>query len=73
MFIREVCKPNGAVSIRIVESVRRGNKIVQKTVRTLGQHKDAKQIEIIKRAAEQLIIEIQNNQNPVLDIFDPSD
>lgn len=73
MFVREVLKPNGAVSIRIVESVRRGNKIVQKTVRTLGQHKDAKQIEIIKRAAEQLIIEIQNNQNPVLDIFDPAD
>lgn len=73
MFVREVSKPNGAISIRIVESVRRGNKIVQKTVRTLGQHKNAKQIEIIKKAAEQLIIEMQNEQNPVFDIFDPAD
>jgi len=73
MFVREVLKPNGAVSIRIVESVRRGNKIIQKTVRTLGQHKDAKQIEIIKKAAEQLIVEIQNTQEPVLEIFDPAD
>lgn len=73
MFVRTVPKSNGAVSIRIVESVRRGNKVVQKTVRTLGQHKDEKQIEIIKKAAEALIVEIQNERNPVLDIFDPAD
>lgn len=73
MFVREVAKANGSVSIRIVESVRHGNKIAQKTVRTLGQHKDPKEIEIIRKAAEQLIIEIENNKNPVLDVFDPAD
>ena len=71
--MKEVRKPNGALSIRIVENVRRGNKIVQKTLRTLGQHKDAEQIEIIKKAAEQLIIAIKNKNDPVLDIFDPAD
>src|SRR3989338_8498200 len=73
MFVREVAKANGSVSIRIVESVRRGGKVVQKAVRTLGQHKDLKEIEVIRKAAEQLIIEIENNRNPVLDIFDPAD
>lgn len=73
MFVREVSKANGSVSIRIVESVRRGNKIVQRTVRALGQHKDPKEIEVIKKAAEALIVEIKNNRNPVFDIFDPAD
>ena len=73
MFVREVLKPNGSVSIRIVESVRSGNKVIQKTIRSLGQHKDPKEIEVIKKAAEQLIVEIENNRNPVLSIFDPSD
>ena len=73
MFVREVAKPNGSVSIRIVESVRCGEKITQKTVRTLGQHKDPKEIEVIRKAAAQLIVEISNNRNPVLDFFDPAD
>ncbi|MBF0491146.1 MAG: hypothetical protein HQM15_00005, partial [Deltaproteobacteria bacterium] len=73
MFVREVLKPNGSVSIRIVESLRLGNKVVQKMVRSLGQYKDPKEIEVIKKTAEQLIVEIENNRNPVLSIFDPSD
>lgn len=73
MFVKEVRKTNGAIAIRIVESVRCGNKVVQKTVRTLGQHKDVREVELIKKAAEQLIVEIENNRNPILDIFDPAD
>lgn len=73
MFVKEVRKPNGAVSIRIVECVRRKNKILQKTIRTLGQHKDPLEIELIKKAAEQLIIQIKNKSDPVLEIFDPAD
>ncbi len=73
MFVREDRKANGAVAIRVVESVRRGKKIVQKTVRSLGQHKDEREIAVIKKAAEALIIEIENGRNPVLDIFDPAD
>lgn len=73
MFVREIQKANGATAICIVESFRSGDKVKQKTIRSLGQHKDPKEIEFIKRAAEQLIIEIKNNQNPVLPIFDPKD
>lgn len=73
MFVKEVKKPNGAVSIRIVESVRRGNKTVQKTIRTLGQHKDPEEIEFIKKAAEALIVQIKNNRKPVLPSLDPAD
>jgi transposase len=73
MFVREIAKPNGAIAIKIVESVRRGNKIVQKTVRSLGQHKDERELEIIRKAAQALIVELQNIREPVLDIFDPAD
>lgn len=73
MFVREISKPNGSVSIRIVESIRCGDKVIQKTIRTLGQHKDSREIEVIRKAAEQLIVEIQNKQNPILPIFDPND
>ncbi len=66
MFIREVKKPNGSVSIRIVESTRVKNKVIQKVIRTLGQHKDAREIAIIKKAAQDLIIELKNTRNPAL-------
>lgn len=73
MFVKEVNKPNGAVSIRIMKSVRRGNKTVQKTIRTLGQHKDPEEIAIIKKAAEALIVKMMNQNEPVLPGLDPSD
>lgn len=73
MFVKEVNKPNGAVSIRIMKSVRRGNKTVQKTIRTLGQHKDPEEIAIIKKAAEALIVRMMNQNEPVLSGLDPSD
>lgn len=66
MFIREVAKPNGSVSIRIVETVRRGKKTVQKTIRTLGQHKDPRELEIMKKAAEDLMVELRNQRSPAL-------
>lgn len=70
MFIREDKRPNGATCIRIVESVREGGRVVQKTVRTLGQHKDLKELEIIRKAAKALIVEIKNNKNPVLPMIE---
>lgn len=73
MFIKEVQKPNGAISIRIVESVRRGNKSVQKTVRTLGQHKDPEEIAVIRKAAKELIIQMMNKKKPVLTGLNPED
>jgi len=56
-----------------MESVRRGSKTVQKTVRTLGQHKDPEEIIIIKKAAEALIVSMMNQNKPVLAGFDPAD
>jgi hypothetical protein len=73
MFVKEVRKANGAVSIRIMESIRRGGKTVQKTVRTLGQHKDVEEIAIIKKAAEALIVKLMNDEGPFITGFDPSD
>lgn len=73
MFVREIQRPNGSVAIRIVDNVRRGKKIVQKTIRSLGQHKDEKDIEIMRRAAEELIVQIKANADPIFPIFDPKD
>ena len=73
MFIKKTKKENGSVHISIVESIRSGDQVKHKTLRSLGQHKDPKQIEIIEEAAKKLVVEIQNHQNPVLPIFDPYD
>jgi transposase len=73
MFIREDKRDNGAISIRIVESVRQGDRVVQKTVRSLGQHKDAKELEIMRKAALALIVEMKNARTPILPMFDISE
>lgn len=72
MFIREVPKANGSTSIRIVENARIGKKIKQKIVRYVGQAVNDHEIEILKEAAERIIIEMRNNQKPVLTGFAPS-
>lgn len=73
MFVREVQKTNGSVSIRIVESIRQDGKVIQKTIRSLGQHKNPSEIELIKKTAKSLIASIQNTRDPLLTIFDPQD
>lgn len=73
MFVREIRKENGSTQVVIVESVRRGSKVTQKTVRNLGTHKDPKQIQLMRKAAEDLIPLIMNELKPVLPIFDPKE
>lgn len=73
MFIKKTRKPNGAIHISIVESVRDGDSVKHKTIRSLGQHKDQRQIAIMEEAANKLMAEISNERNPVLPIFDPYD
>ena len=73
MFVREIKKPNGSSTIAIVESVREGDKVIQKVVRTLGTHKDEREIAIVKEAGNKLIVEMMDAQNPVLPGFDPAD
>ncbi len=73
MFIKKTKKPNGSVHISIVESVRTGNAIKHKMVRSLGQHKEERHIAIMEEAAKKIMAELLNERNPVLPIFDPYD
>jgi|GEM_PF-6246391 len=65
MFVREIKKPNGSLTIAIVESIREGDKVIQKVIRSLGTHKDEREIAIIKDAAKKLIIEMGGKDIPV--------
>jgi len=73
MFIKKTKKENGATHISIVESIRVGDKVKHKTIRSLGQHKDEREIAIIEKAAQLLLSELENTRAPVLPIFDPYD
>lgn len=73
MFLREIKKQNGSSTIAIVESIRVGDKVVQKVIRTFGTHKDSKEISIIKEAAEKVIVEMMDAIDPVLPGLDPTD
>lgn len=68
MFVRLTKKPNDRVSIRIVENKRVDGKVKQKTITGIGTaHKyEHDKIEMLKRVAEDLIVKLKNDVNPVL-------
>ena len=68
MFVRLIKKPNNRVSIRIVENNRIDGKVKQKIISGIGtaHEDDRNKIESLKRIAEQLIIKIKNEKDPVL-------
>jgi transposase len=70
MYVREVIKANGSTEVVIVKSVREGAKVLQKRVRSLGCHKDPEQLEIIRKAANDLILQMKNQDNPALPGFE---
>lgn len=71
MFVRTKKRANGTTSIQIVENVRKGDKVVQKVLRHLGQGVTEQEIEGMKDLAEKIICETKNDRNPVLPGFDP--
>ena len=72
MFTRLTKKPNDRVSIRIVENNRIDGKIKQRTITGIGTaHKDdVKKIESLKKIAEEMIIKLKNDNDPVLSGFE---
>lgn len=69
MFIKEVKRPNGSVSIRIVKSVRQGNGVTSKLVRVIGQAKEEFAINLLRELAEKTIVYLKNKEKPVLPCF----
>ncbi len=66
MFVKVTSKSKGKKSVRIVESVWLKGKCVQKTIRSMGIFASDKEVKKAKKLAEELIIDIKNQRNPVL-------
>ena len=72
MYVKEVKRKNGSTSFRIIESVRKGNKVGEKIIRHLGTAKEDHAIEALRAASQISIIKMKNDERPVLPIFNPS-
>ncbi len=66
MFVKVTSKSKGKKSVRIVESVWLKGKCVQKTIRSMGIFASDKEVKKAKKLAEELIIDIKNQRDPVL-------
>ncbi len=66
MFVKRVKRPNGSISIQIVDNQRVGKKVVQKVIRHMGQWVHEDEIEKMVSVAESIIIDLKNEINPVL-------
>jgi len=73
MYIRVKKKPNGKRAVQIVESIRHGNKVKQKIVRHIGQGISDREVEELKRLANSIIVETENNRQPVLPFINPEE
>jgi len=73
MFVRVKKKDEKRWQITIVESVRCGKSVKQKTVRNVGTAYNEKEVEEFKRIGETAIIHIKNAAKPVLAFADPAD
>ncbi len=66
MFVKKVKRPNGSISIQIVDNQRVGKKVIQKVIRHMGQWVHEDEIEKMVSVAESIIISLKNEINPVL-------
>jgi transposase len=73
MYVRTKQKPNGKISVQIVESYRQADKVRQKIVRHVGQAVTEGEVQELKRLAEKIIVEMKNTREPVLPCFSPED
>jgi len=72
MFVRLVKKPNSRVSVRIVKNRRVDGKVKQEVVTGIGtaHEDDHDKIAKLKRVAENLAINLRNEENPALPGFE---
>ena len=71
MFVRVKTRPNGKRSVQICESYRRSDKVHQKIVRHVGQAESDKEEESLRKLANGIIAEMENDRQPVLPLFSP--
>ena len=55
MFVRKVKKSNGAISVRVLEGIRQGERVLHKTIKIVGQSKFQREIAAYERLAREII------------------
>ena len=71
MFVRVKTRPNGKRSVQICESYRRSDKVHQKIARHVGQAESDKEEKSLRKLANGIIAEMENDRQPVLPLFSP--
>jgi len=71
MFVRTKKKEEGKWHVQIVESVRKGDKVNQKIIRSIGVAHSPEEVSQFKAIAEKAIVQIKNARKPVLSFEDP--
>lgn len=72
MYIRvKQSKNSPRKTVQIVATYRKGDKVVQKTIRYIGAANDETELEMMKQLAESLIVKIRNEAKPPL--FSPEE
>lgn len=66
MFIRRIGRKNGSTMLKIMESVRRGDVVVQQALCTVGVATTPDELESLEKIAKAKIIEILNGRDPAL-------
>ena len=65
MFIKLTAQKNDRTSVRIMESFWENNKARQRTLLSLGSAKTKKELLALKKKAQELIIQMDKERNPV--------
>jgi len=75
MFVRKKTSPKtpGRVSIQIVESVRKADKVSQTIVRHVGIGETEEEIEQVITLAKSIKVRLEEESNPCLPLFSPED
>lgn len=66
MFIKVTEKNNGSTFIRIMESIRCQDKVIQRTLHHVGSSKTVEGVSALKKVANDMIIKLSNDRQPAL-------
>jgi transposase len=73
MFIRKKKRKNGKISVQIVESQRRGDKVSQVILRHVGQAENEQEADIMEILAQSILKKIEEERQPSLPLFEPEE
>ena len=66
MFIKLTKNSAGKTYVCPMESVRKGDQVLQKTLMSIGSGNDEQEVEILKQAAHQILVKMSNKRDACL-------